>query len=424
MAKNFASIYAQGDSIGLEQKIFCKAETTKGTMVAPAGTDFIYTLSGTGGSLMQPLESSPSRSGRHHTSVIQGKEETTFSIVSLFNVDTSVDPWAVTMIDPALRVLMKNLLGAETVGANLQYDTSTPPADSFTMLENGDVQGKQFVGAFLDTAELSFPGDGNAQWTMGGFAKTMYRMGVAKFTTDQNFATTAASTITLDTPAEAKRFEVGGMFMIITNAAGGATRSADTPSGTPLKISAINETTGVLTITDMAGAAVELLDADADGTTGFYVCYYEPTSPTAINNPLTGLTGSVTFGSGLTKDCIRSVGLSINNAHEAQNYCFGKSGLSDVLYTAGGRMTATLTVEMNLDHELVGYLNDLKDIVDETITLNLGDSTGRYFQLVAKVKFPIPEIPIPDTGSVVVTFESPCYQSAIDQSDELVLYFK
>lgn len=412
MAKDFSAIYSQGDSIGLEYKTFIKEETTKGTFEIPAGTDFIDTLSGTTGSLALPFSPSPSKSGRHNQSVIIEKEATTWSVVSLFNF-TETGAWAATGVDLAWRALMKNLLGKETVNASdITYDTATPPSTSFTMLQNGDVQGLQFVGAFANTAEFSLPGDGYAQQTFSGNAKTMYRMGIGQTTTDNN----SGNTITLQS-GEGSRFEENGYIMIITDAAGGATRSADTPDGSPRKVTDI--TGDVLTVD---GAVL----ADADGDTGgaFYVCYYEPTTPSAKDTPVTGLTGSVSFSSGLTKDCVRSINFSIDNQHEIQDYCYGKSGLSDVLYTAGGKFNCTASIEMNLDHELVGYLNDLKDIVDETLTVTLGDTANNYMEWVSKLKFAIPEIPVPDSGSVVVNLESLCFQSATDAADEFTVKYR
>ena len=47
MAKNFADLYASGnDSIALEQKVYLKKETTRGQLIAPVGTDFLFTLPG------------------------------------------------------------------------------------------------------------------------------------------------------------------------------------------------------------------------------------------------------------------------------------------------------------------------------------------------------------------------------------------
>jgi len=76
MAKNFATLYASvNDSSSLEQAIFIKQETTRGTLIAPLGTDFIYTLAGGSLAYTQPIESSPHRSGRHHNDIIKSKRK-------------------------------------------------------------------------------------------------------------------------------------------------------------------------------------------------------------------------------------------------------------------------------------------------------------------------------------------------------------
>ena len=74
MAKNYASLYASvNDSSALEQSFYVKAETTRGEIIVPAGTDFLYCLPGSI-EYAQPSESSPHRSGRHHTDIIKGKK--------------------------------------------------------------------------------------------------------------------------------------------------------------------------------------------------------------------------------------------------------------------------------------------------------------------------------------------------------------
>ena len=87
MAKNYKDLYDYtGDSIALDQRWYAKLEGTKGQLTAPTGADFFFTLGGGSISFTQPFETSPHRSGRHHTSVIRKKKETTWSLMILLNL--------------------------------------------------------------------------------------------------------------------------------------------------------------------------------------------------------------------------------------------------------------------------------------------------------------------------------------------------
>lgn len=409
MAKNYADLYGGGNAaIALEQKFFIKKETTRGTLIAPAGTDFLYTLNGGGVNYTQPVMTSPHRSGRHHTSVIKEKTTTEWSIPTYFNIDTTLGAGGAAEIDASMRVMFESLFGNETVSSGLIYNPTIPDT-TFTILENGDQWAKQASGCYVESCNMSFPGDGQAQMEWSGRSKTALLIGIGKSIVDNN----TGNDITVGS-GEGKRFQVGGLVMIIE--ANGTTRSADTPDGTPRTITAI--TGDDITV---SGAVL----ADADGSvTPIYLCYYEPTTPTAINDPQTGLVGSLAVVNLPTIDCMRSASLNITNNHESQDFCYGKDGLGDKIFVPGGRFTAEFSMELNLDHELVEFMNNIKEFEGEDITLILGSATGRHFKLeLPKVIFPVPEIPVPETGSIPVTFTGNSYQTALDAEDEVTASF-
>ena len=411
MAKNFADIYNDvNDSIALEQKFFIKEETLRGTQVDPAGADFFFTLTGGSTNFQRPLESSPHRSGRHHTSVIKQKTSTEWSIPTFFNIDTSVAA-GTSEIDPAIRVLHKSMFGKEDTTTGVLYNTATVPNTTFTILENGDKWAKQTFGAFVESAEMSFPGDGQAQTTWSGMAKSSNLIGVGKTTTDNNLS----NDIVLQA-GEGQRFRVGGHVMLVE--ADGTTRSADTPDGSPRIITAI--ATDTITVD---GAAL----ADADGSVvDIYLSYYEPETPVAINEPQVGLVGSITIAGFSALDCIRSATLSCANNHELQDNCFGEEGLGGNLFVPGGRFTAEVSLEINLNETLLELLNKIRDdISGESVTLILGDSSTRHLEVsIPQAVFQVPEISVPDTGPIPVTISGNAYQSDIDQADEISIHYK
>jgi hypothetical protein len=156
-----------------------------------------------------------------------------------------------------------------------------------------------------------------------------------------------------------------------------------------------------------------------------YLVYFEPESPTAIDNPQTGLKGSITIaGYGTIDNCVRSMSINCTNNHEVQDFCYGEEGLGGPLFTPGGRMTAEVSMELNLNKELVGFLNHLKDFEGDDISLILGDSSGRHLLIeLPKVIFPVPEVPVPESGTIPVTFTGNAYQTALDAADEITVSY-
>lgn len=411
MSKNFASIYSSpNDSSAQNQKIFIKEESVRGTIALPAATDFFLHLSGASANFDQPVESSPHKSGRHNLSVIKQKTKTEWKIPTFFNIDTTLGSVAVTEIDPALRVLWKSLLGRErTVSSGLVYDSADDPSTTFTLFENLDVMGKQAPGAYVEAGAASFPGDGQAKMEWSGMAKTMYEVGIGK-----SIVANIANTVTVAT-GEGLRFPVGGKVMIIKN--DGTTRSTDTASGTARTVTAVS---GDVVTVD--GAVL----SDADGSsTPVYLCYYEPGGTiSAINNPQTGLQGSVTVSTFAGLMCVRSATVTMTNNHEPEDYCYGKEGLGDKIFTPGGRLAVEASLEFNLDKEAVGFLNHLRAFTGENITLVLGDTSLRYLQvLLPKVIFAVPPVPVPDSGTIPITCSGMAYETANDAADEVTVKF-
>ena len=65
----------------------------------------------------------------------------------------------------------------------------------------------------------------------------------------------------------------------------------------------------------------------------------------AINNPQTGLQGSITIAGLGSADCVRSGSINMVNNHEVQDFCYGEEGLGGRLFTPGGRFTAEISLE-------------------------------------------------------------------------------
>ncbi len=408
MAKDYTSIYGNsGYGIALEQRIYIKVETIRGTIVLPAGADFVYHTAGSV-NFSQPVEDSPHKSGRHQTDVIKGKTATAWTLSTLFNIDTSLGALGVAEIDPALRVLFEAMFGSQDVsGGSPVFSSATPPNITFSIFEVGDVQSKQARGCFVDTCNMTFPGDGRAMIEWAGQAKTALLVGIGK-----SITANAANAVTL-AAGEGRRFPVGAKVMIIKD---DNTKSADTLADS------------ARTVMDVTGDVVTLdgaILADADGTVDpVYLVYFEPESPVAINDPQTGLEGSISIVGESYINCIRSFGISCSNNHEVHANCYGEEGLGGPLFSNGGKLGVEVSAELNLSKDLVGFINDQREFIGEDITLILGDSAGRHLQIeLPKVIFNVPEVSVGESGVITVPLSGSAKQTVLDAADEITISF-
>lgn len=412
MSKNFAAIFARtGDSTAVEQKFFVVQEVTKGSLLGPTNSDFFYTKQGGAITHTQPKTTSEHRSGRHNTDFYLEKKVTEWSLPMFVNIKTSVVA-GTTEVDTPIRVLWKSMLGRETVSSGLIYDPATDPDITFSMFENGDKWGQQAYGSFVEQTKVMLPGDGVAGMEMSGRCANRYRVGIAKSIVDNE----GGNTFTCTVPAHAKRFPVGGLVMVI--ATNGTTRSSDTPDGSYRKVTARDTTTGVVTVD---GAV--LADADGSGTP-VYLCYAEPAAPVGIANIQTGLVGQITVSGLAAQQCVRTATLTMTNNHEVVDYCYGHDGLDSPYFVPAARLNVELEIEMNLNDNIIQFLDDLDAFTAQNITLFLGNQTTRHMKIeLPKVVFDVPSTTLPENGSIPVTFTGIGYQSALDAADEVTVKY-
>jgi hypothetical protein len=407
MAKNYAALYAStNDSYAIEQAIYIKPEASRGQLIAPAGSDFLYTLSGGGLSHSQPFELSPHRSGRHANNIIKKKKECSWSLSTYFNIDETLASPDAAEIDAPVRVLYKSLLGYEDATAGLVYDASIAPNLTFSMFEIGDKWAKQGRGCFVESTSMSFPGDGEAKCEWSGNAAEAIMVGLGK-------STTASTGTNVELQAgEGKNFPVGSLVMIIK--ADGTTRSADTATGARVVTAVSGD------VVTLSGAAL----ADADGSANpVYLCYYEPATKSGIDAPVTGLKGSVTIPS-IGNQVFRMAKIDIKNNHELFNYGFGTDSLSGPLFVPGSRVSVDVSLEMNMSAKVLKFFNSVQEFTAQACTIVLGDAAKRHLEVVLpKILFKVPAISVPDTGSIPVTFEGTALQTALDAADEVQVKF-
>lgn len=422
--KDYAAIYnSSNDASSLEQKWYLKAEGTRGVFSAPLDADFFYALSGGTIEFAQGFEVSPHRSGRHVNNIIKQKKTLGWSFTTFFNIDETVSPGGPTEIDQAIRSLFTSLMGREfvrTLGPDpfdgLEYSSINAPDLTFSLYSVVDKFAQQARGCFVSDCNMTFPGDGQAQLEWSGNGKNATTVGMSTSVIDND----AGSTITV-AAGEGRQFKEDGLVMIIE--ADGTTRSADTPNGTPAIVSDV--TGDVVSLVDTGGAPIVLADSNGS-VTPIYLVYYEPEAPVAIDNPIVGLRGSITIGGLSAANCIRSLQISTSNNHELVDYCFGQDSLAGPLFVPGDRFTATIELVINMNKEMVAFYRDVEEFVTKAIDLELGDNTSRFFKaILPKVQFPLPPIPVPDSGSIPVTFsDGVAMQTQQDAADEFQPSFR
>lgn len=414
MAKNFAAIYARtGDSIALNQKFFAVEETSKGVIKGPTDTDFFYTQEGGSVTHGQAKNSSSHKSGRHNTDVVLDKKSTEFALPLFVNIDTSQVAAGVAEVDLAVRLLWKSMLGKEDIsGVGVVFDSSIDPDITFSLFENGDKWANQLRASFIEAVTMNFPGDGQSGLEFSGMSADRIRCGVAKSVIDNN-QTGGANVIGLAAIKEAKRIPVGALVMIIKD--DGTTRSADTPNGVYRTVLDRDLTLGTVTID-----GADLADADGDAA-DIYICYAEPEAPAAIANIQTGLVGSVDIdGLGGVVDCVRNATVTLTNGHELVNYCYGTAALATPFFVAGGRLNVEGEFEVNLNDNVIEFLDDLESFEAQAINLILGSAAGRHLRVdLPKMIFDVPNVTVPAEGSIPVTLSGQGLQTALDAADEV-----
>jgi hypothetical protein len=155
-----------------------------------------------------------------------------------------------------------------------------------------------------------------------------------------------------------------------------------------------------------------------------YLAYWEPATKTGIDNPQTGLVGTFTSSSIPGNPCVRSATITISNNHEVVDYCWGEDKLSGSIFVPASRLEVAVSIEMNLNADLVAFYNDVQALEAQDLNFVLGSSTSRHLEIdLPKVIFQVPSIEVPENGSIPVSFEGVAYQTALDAADEVTISY-
>lgn len=398
--KNYKTIYESSNhSSALSQSCYLVEETDKAVFTPPQDDDLLRHLPGGQITIERPLESSSERSGRHHLSARAGKISTNWQFKTNIHMKKEIG------LAPALETLFRHLLGNKD---GRVYSAKTPPSKTFTLLECSDSWARQAVGAYVDSATIDLPGDGEASVDWQGNARIGYHVGITACDTDNN----GGNEITVREP---ERLPVGAAVMILK--ADGVTRSNDMSELLPFRTVISHKENGII---EIDGAKL----TDCSGTEKpIYIAYYEPDNPQSFDNPLLGHDGKIEI-EGFNQS-VKSLSLAITNNHEKEEGVFGSKGLGPDVYNAVNRLTVEPTSIVNMSHKTLSLINQVAAIKPQAMESILGFDNSLCMKIkLPRVFFNQPGFSVPDEGTTTVELKGTAYQTEINKGDEIEISFQ
>ncbi len=270
-----------------EHKIFVVPETTKGTLVFPANTNLVVPA-GYGNIGQVPTYSDSEE-------IVDSR-----SLLAQFRDALPAGDWSLPMylrpsgsagVAPQGGALFKALFGAENIVASTSVTYAlAKQLPSFSIwCKYGDTV--FFAsGATADQAKLGISKKGALKFDMSGKFMTMGWCGTDELATAITYVATPITSVTVK---DAKKYCVGGKIKI----------GADDNSGAGYLVTAVNQTTKVLTISP---------GISTSQTINTLVAPYLPTGA-IVGDPVESRTTSVSFDGGSTTIKIKGMDLSIGN---------------------------------------------------------------------------------------------------------------
>ena len=79
-----------------------------------------------------------------------------------------------------------------------------------------------------------------------------------------------------------------------------------------------------------------------------------------------------------------------------------------------------MSVELNLNDDTIEWLYDVDQFEANDIDFIVGDAASRHLKFdLPKVIFQVPEVVVPENGSIPFTSEGTAFQTALDAADEV-----
>lgn len=351
----------------------------------------------------QEFEMSLHKSGRQASNIIKKKKMLEGDVEMYVNMGAGASP----EIDESVALLLQCVFGQKTVGANsISFDQKQPPSTYFSVLQGNNIFNRVANGCYVKNFTVTLPGDGEAtmKFTMKG--RESKECSIGKTSALVNNATNVVLVA-----GEEDNFEENALVMIVDTDGRTVLAGVD---GT-LKVSSINRTTHTLT-----------LNSNITCASGAFVVPWLPHvfGFGGIDNPVTGLQGSVSFDGGVTTiEEIRSVEISVDPKTEDLDNFYGTD--TNRGYIVGDRSEIAVKVEMVLSASQFKKIQQTRRFESFSMKVVLGPASGRRLEIECpRVLYKIPGVEIPDTGSIPVTFEGFALQQNVGSLDAILLSFK
>lgn len=366
-----------------------------------AGADFLL-MTKASMKVAQPFEMSPHKSGRQASSTIKKKISADGDVECLFNLSTGA-----LAIDTAVALLLETILGRKTVsGAAITFDAGQAPNKYFTAVQGSNIFGRSFNGGYGKSLTMSFPGDGEAKFTV----PVKFRNGLYASIGKINGAVNNSANVILEN-GESPRFDVDARVMVVDADGRTVLYGAD----------------GSLKVNSRTDAAHTLVLSGAVtvGDNGFVVPFMPHVfDQVAIDNPVTGLQGSVSLDGGSTTiEEIRSAEVVFDPKVEDLDKFYGSS--TNMGRVVSDRAEIKVKVELTMSASQMHRIVQSKEFLALGVKIVLGPADGRRVEItLPKVLFSVPPMELPDSGSVVATLEGVCLQSASGRLDAISIAYK
>lgn len=368
--------------------------------VGTAGGNFLF-MTKAGIKVSQPFEMSEHRTGRQASNIIKKKIVAEGDVEMYVNMDTL---GGTPDIDTPVEDLLENILGRKvSAGGIIRFDANDPPSSFLSVLQGNNTFGRAFTGGYAKSLKISLPGDGEAKMTL----PLKLRDGKYASISQLDGAIVASDSVVTNAN-EANKFETGSRVMLVDVDGRTVLYGAD----------------GSLTFT-RTGASTGTLSSSVSMDDDTYMIPWLPHQfdQNGIDNPVTGLSGSVSLDGGSTTiEEIRSVEISFDPKVEDQDNYYGADGNRGRV--VGGRAEITLDIDIMLSVSQAQHITEAKRFVAKDVLVTLGDSTGRHVRFVfPNVQFQVPDVEIPDEGSVPLKLSGKCLQSYVGALDAFAIEY-
>lgn len=369
-------------------------------VVGAGGGNFLF-MTKAGLKVSQPFEMSAHRTGRQASNIIKKKITAEGDLEMYVNMNTT---GGTPDIDTPVEDILENILGRKTAAGNIiRFDAGDPPTSFLSLLQGNNTFARAFNGGYAKSLKISLPGDGEAKITVPFKCRDGKYASLAKLAAP----VAGSASITLETN-EANRFDSGSRVMLVDIDGRTVLYGAD----------------GSLTFT-RTGASAGTLSSVVTMADETYMAPWTPHNfdQIGIDNPVTGLSGTVSLDNDLTQiEEIRSVEISFDPKVEDQDNYYGADGNRGRV--VGGRAEITVDIDVMLSVSQAQHITEAKRFVAKSVVVKLGEASGRHVRFVfPNVQFMVPDVELPDEGSVPLKLSGKCLQSNVGSLDAFAIEY-